>query len=536
MTGPLRSVPYARLRGFTRLFTTYCTGWDLLSAFFGGDWREKESYLTLAGRIQTGASAPLVDALERQNAAWGNPVHEHLDVLRKPRTLAVVTGQQLGLFGGPLYTLYKALTAVKLSERLAEVLERPVVPVFWLEGGDHDLAEVSHLSVPGATQVEAITYRSPTASGNSGSVGQLVLGPDIQRVREDLGHRLPPAEFRRQILDQYYGAYREGVTFTDAFACTTARLLRKCPLVLINPEDPAVKQLVTPLFEKALCEHAEAYARLEAASEALERDYHVQVQPRATHLFYQDTFGRNAIRPHGAGFTIQGSGQQLTATEVISRIHAHPHRFSPNVALRPLVQDTLLPTIAYVAGPGEVSYFAQFKGLYEWAGIPMPMIYPRASITLVEPREQRILRKHDLDMEDLLQDVETLLDRLVVKGSNVDAAFQRAADALAEVLDKLSPTITAVDVTLGRTAEAARAAWLKELGKLRRRVARAEKSRHEVLRSQLVRSQQALFPEGKLQERVLNAAYYLSKYGPSFLDTLYDSITLRTARHQALLL
>ncbi len=531
-------VSYARLRGFPKLFATYCADWDRLAAFFPWDWRREESYRTLARRIQSSTPTSLADALARQNEGWGNAVGAQIDALQSPGALAVVTGQQVGLFGGPLYTLYKALTAVKLAERLSGILQRPVVPVFWLEGGDHDLAEVSTLNLLGSGTTESLTYQghAPARRGNLGSVGPLVLRSDIDRVREELRQGLPNTEFRSKVLDDFCSAYQVGTTFTDAFARTMAAFLSGSPLVLMDPEDSEIKKLVAPLFERALLEHGDAYARLESTTQILRNDYHVQVQPRSTSLFYQDEFGRNALRPNGADFTYRSNGQAMSASEAVDRIRTQAYRFSPNVALRPLVQDSLLPTVAYVAGPGEVSYFAQFKSLYEWAGIPMPIIYPRASITILESREQRVMRKHGLELLDLLESVEVLLDRILVQGSRVDAAFVRAAAELARVAADLSPAVTAVDATLGRTADATRAAWVKELEKLRRRVIRAEKRKHDTLQMQLARSRQAVFPSGKLQERVLPAVYYLSKYGPKFLATLNDNLSLQTARHQTLLL
>ena len=531
-------VPYARLRGFPKLFATYCENWERLAPFYGGDWRDDASYRAVANRIASPIPSVLADALARQNERWHNAVGAQISELRKPGALAVVTGQQVGLFGGPLYTLYKAITAVKLADRLSERLHRPVVPVFWMEGGDHDLAEVSGLSLPLHGRMTDLRYRHPAPehAGNLGSVGSLVLQPDIDRIREALAQALPATEFRDHILAEYLGAYHVGATFTDAFARTMASLMRGQPLVLMNPEDPAIKALTAPLFERALLEHGTVYRRLEAASRILERDYHAQVKPRSTTLFYLNSSGRNALRPEGDGFSWRGSQQPLAAASLIAQIRAHPSRFSPNVVLRPLVQDTLLPTVAYVAGPGEVSYFAQFKALYEWARVAMPVIYPRASITVVESREQRVMRKHDLDMAGLQDRLETLLNRLLIEGSGVEEAFARAAAALNRAGADLAPAVAAVDPTLSRTADSTRAGWIKSLDKLKRRVTRAEKRKHDTLRSQLGRARQALFPGGRMQERTLPAAYYLAKYGPSFLDTVQSRLSLQTASHQALLL
>jgi len=524
-------VPYARLRGFPELFAAYCEYRADVAGFFAGDWRRDEVYQSLAARIQTPVSSTLADTLATQNERWGNAVAHHIENLRRAGTLVVVTGQQVGVFGGPLYTLYKALTAVKLSERLSCLLQRPVVPVFWLEGGDHDLAEVSSLTLPGKT----FRYQGHALPkmGNLGSVGKLPLHPYIDQLRADLRETLPNTEFRDTILSDWYGAYREGVSLTDAFARTMAAVLQKKSIVLMDPEDRAIKQLLVPTFERALTEHGEIYARLKTTSTALERNYHAQVRPRHTApLFYQDNLGRNALYPDGWAFINRAAGQRMATSAFLQRVRTEPHRFSPNVVLRPLVQDTLLPTLAYVAGPGEVSYFAQFKALYEWASIPMPVIYPRASITVVEPIVRRVLTKQELSLESLQENVGTLLSRLVVNGSDVSNTFDQAVGTLDQIAESLAPAIRTVEATLSRAVASTHTMWLKDLSKLRRRVARAQKQKHVTLRSQLARSQELVFPAGKLQERVFPGLYYLSKYGPDFPERLFDALSLDTDRHQ----
>ena len=536
MMNSMQGVPYARLRGFPVLFSTYCTRWEHLAEFYAEDWRDEASYRTLADQLQSPISVALADALTRQNERWHNPVTAQIRMLLEPGALAVVTGQQVGLFGGPLYTFYKALTTVRLARKLEDVTQRPVVPVFWLEGGDHDLLEVSTLHIPAGDSVKPLLYRDHTflPSANVGSVGRLSLQPDIDRVREELCKVLPPTEFRNGILEDYFGAYRVGTTFTDAFARTMVALLRGSPLVLIDPEDAAIKQLAAPLFERALLEHADILERLEVTSRRLARNYHVQVQPRATALFYQDESGRHAVRPEEAGFTVQKRGQALSVSTVVDRIRVQPHQFSPNVVLRPLLQDMLMPTVAYVAGPGEVSYFAQYKSLYDWAGLAMPILYPRASITILEPSVRRVLRRYSLTMVDLAESTGALLERMLIHGSAQEEAFTGAEHALSGIVAELSPVVAAVDATLQQAVHATGAAWGKDLDRLRRRVRKAEKRKHGVLRSQLSRAQAAAFPCGKLQERVVPAMYFLSKYGPEFLNLLQDGRLLETASHQTL--
>ena len=534
----MEGVPYARLRGFPKLFSDYSSGAPQLNSFFAGDWRQTEPYEALVTRASIPVDDALVRTLERQNERWGNPVEGHISALSTSGALAVVTGQQVGLFGGPLYTLYKALTALQLARELRRTLHRPVVPVFWLEGNDHDLAEVSSVYLPNGEERHRSQYHGheALAEGNWGSVGPLVLQPDIDRMREELRSILPETEFTGPVLDNIFGAYRTGVTFTDAFARTLVALVGAGELVLMDPEDHEVKRVGAPIMERALHEHAALHQCLVASTEEVAQNYHAQVQPRPTTVFYHDVSGRHAVRLSEDGQTCRAGRQEMSVSEMASLLRAEPHRFSPNVLLRPLFQDCILPTVAYVAGPGEVSYFAQLKKVYEWARIPMPIIYPRASITIIEPGVHRIFRKYALSIPDLQDGEDRLLERMVMSEGSLTDAFLRAETALSQVVKDLVPVAEEVDLTLARTTHATGAAWLKELGKLKRRVTRAEKRKHDVLRSQLARTCQAVFPGRSMQERVLPALYFLSKYGPSFLDLLKDRLSLDTATHQTIVL
>ena len=532
----MSGVPFEQLPGFSTLFSTYCTRPGDLSAYFAADWQDEDSFRALAPAVQRPIDRDLADVLRHQNHRWENPVDGHIDALERDDALAVVTGQQVGVFGGPLYTFYKAATTVALARRLSDQLQRPVVPVFWLEGGDHDLEEVAHVCLPGREGVGTYWYdgHEAPAEGNLGSVGRLPFGEEINALRAALSSNLPGTEFTGAVLDDLFGGYREGVTFTDAFARSLAQMIGQGQLVLLGPEVSVAKRLVAPLFERTLLDHKAAQAAVEAPSVALQDKYHAQVQARPTYLFMDGAGGRQALRPVGVGFSRHGDGQSYSAARLSELIGSAPQRFSPNVALRPIVQDALVPTIAYVAGPGEIAYFAQLKGLYAWADVPMPIIYPRASITALEPGAARTMSRHDLGLDALDSGVDELLARLVMQGSSIDQAFDGASAKLVANVESLMPLVSQVDATLSRTAKGVGAAWQKELGRLRQRVVKAEKRRHETLRAQLTRCRHSVFPGGKLQERVLPTLYFLSKYGPRFLDLVREELSLETSQHQVI--
>ncbi len=524
------SVRYSRMPGIPRLVAAYSEDFPAVARYFAGDWRSGGAFRDVAARIHVQHRSAVAAVLEQQNAEWGGA---DASMLRDAETLAVVTGQQLGLFGGPLYTAYKAFTAIKLARRLSRELGRRVVPVFWLEGADHDLDEIAGLDLPrtgGAARLRYLGHVLPQ-NGNLGSVGRLALTSDIERLRKEIRAALIPTEFTDEILERYYGHYREGVSFMDAFARTLAAMFGDMGLILANPEVPELKQLVAPLFERELADHATSAQLVIETSKVLEVDYHAQIRTRPTNLFVGGRLGREAISPNGRDYILRPSGQHVSEGELGRRLAASPELFSPNVALRPLVQDTLLPTVAYVAGPGEISYFAQLKPLYAWAGRQMPVIYPRASVTVVESSVRRVLDKYDLDVASAGEDLERLFQRLVLASTDVERVFAPAGQGIKEAMQALRPGVESVDPTLGRSVEAAHAGMQKELSRLRSRAIRAEKRKHEELRAQLARVQHNLYPGGKLQERTLPALYFLNKYGPAFLDFLQEQVTLDTERH-----
>ena len=524
-------IPYTGMKGVSRLFATYLAEYDRLAGCYAGDWRKDISYQAIAEKLDTSPidRRVLVDVLEEQNFNWSNT--GLASQLRDPNSLVVVTGQQVGVFGGPLYTLYKALTAIRLSEHLTKVLARPVIPVFWLEGGDHDLDEVRQLNLIR----KKIWYQGhiPPETGNLGSVGSLIFNEEINAVRNEICEYLPKTEFRDEILENYYSAYRPGTTFTDAFAHTLRALLGSESMVFMNPEDCRIKELAAPLLRRELNEFEATYTALKETSDALEENYHAQVRVSPGNVFLLRDSKRQGLYPRANGYSLQFEDEEMISFDKIHEIS--PCNLSPNVVMRPLVQDSLLPTVAYVAGPGEIAYFAQLKTLYSWAERPMPIIFPRASLTVVEPRVAKIMERNHLTMVELSGELPEIMRKHVLEDSELTRAFERAEVALGACATELSPVVTEVDVTLRPTVEATHVQWAKSLSKLRQRTERAERRRHHQLQSQIEYCKEALYPNENFQERELSALYYLAKYGDSFLEQVRSNLRIDiNAQHQLL--
>ncbi len=541
----LRRLSFDRLAAFPKLFSAYCTDFDAVRDYYGAPFYEAEARRRAAERA---AEHPrdreaLAEALLAQNEAWepDDIVRRNIEALRDPEAVAVVTGQQVGLFGGPLYTPLKILTTLQLAERLAEETGRPVVPVFWLEGEDHDFEEVAGVQVLRRNEPVRLRYDAGEVppEGNRGPAGQRVLTEAIGDVLDALDAALSDTEFKPGLMEHVRAAYRPGATLLDAFARLLRRLFPESGLIFISPNDRRMKQLAAPLFRREVEQPSASAGRVREGGEALKQRYHAQLHARPTNLFLLTEEGRLPLDLEEDGtLRLRGTDRTFARGELLALLDEAPERFSPNVALRPLMQDALLPTAAYVAGPGEVSYFAQLGPVYAWAGVPLPVLYPRASATLVESKVQKVLDTYGLDVPDFEGDLDRLFQRVVVAAMEVDVedAFQEANRQLHQALNGLKPQVEQVDATLGQTVEATRAALAKEMGRLQGRVVKAEKRSQGEVRAQLEKARNNLFPEGVLQERTISALYFLNKYSPALLDELQRTLSLDTTAHQVVAL
>lgn len=533
-----RAAPDA-LGAFPDLFVDYCTDYEAVADFYPGDWRDETVRRETAARAarRPADRDALADVLADQNARWDGTeaTQQQIDTLRDPESIAVVTGQQVGLFTGPLYTIYKTITTLQLAEEWAEQTGRPVVPVFWVEGEDHDFEEIATAHVLRRNEEVPLAYE-PSMGDNPGAVGRRPLTNDIETVLDRLDEALPSSDFKPGVMEQVRAAYQPGTRIEDAFAQLLRSLFEDEGLVFINPDDARLKALTRPLFRKELTDPQTPAARIQATSRALrDRGYHAQVHARPTNLFWLADDGRYPIDQGDNGqFVLRGTDRSFTADGLLDHLDATPERFSPNVVLRPLMQDHLLPTAAYVAGPGEVSYFAQYGDVYDWAGLEQPLIHPRASVSLVEGKVQKVLDKYDLSVADLRADVDALFQEVVVDAmaAGVDEAFQEATTQMHKALNALKPEVEDIDRSLSASVEATRAAVVEELQDLKQRTVRAEKRQHDEVRAQLTKARKNLRPGGTLQERRINVLYFLNKYSADLLSDLRAALSTDTSSHQ----
>ena len=533
----VRPVPFSALPGFSPFFRAYVAGDARLAPFFEHpDWNSDAALRCAsdAAANHPRARTALVDALRAQAARWGPDADADraTERLLDPASVAVVTGQQVSLFGGPLYTVFKAATAVALARRVEAVTGRPVLAVFWLASEDHDFAEASEVTVGAATLRLPAPPRVPGELG-PGAAGRVVLDDRVLPLVEAAVAALPETEHATGVAAALRAAYAPGTTLADAFGRVLRFLFAGTGLVLLDPDDPALKALAAPLFARAARDgHAPARSVTEAGGRLVAAGFHAQI-PAATApgFFLLDERGRLGLDADGDGYRVRATGERFTAAELEALAHDAPGRFSASVTLRPTVQDVLLPTAAYVGGPGEIAYWAQLRGVYAWAGVPMPVVYPRASATLVDARTRRALARLGLEPEDAAGPADALFARLAAHDPALDAAFADASAALDAVLGALASHVGGIDATLERSAEAARVRMRHALGGLHEKTLRAERRTQSDLRRAAEHAVGALRPGGVLQERVLSALTFRAGYGPAFVAHLIDALPLGEPAH-----
>ena len=528
----IRQVPWVR-----PLAGDYVFNFSNVAPLYAGDPSSPEAWRKGISRAQQHAShrQQTVNVLEAQQTRRGAPATalKSTRTLLDPRSVTIVTGQQAGAFGGPLFTLLKGITAIQLARRTAEEHGTPAVPVFWVDAEDHDWAEVAGATVLDAEfQPRTVTLRPPDGAGER-PVAQLTLDAGVDSSLDELATALVRSDFTDWVLSGLRAAYRPGVGMADAFARWLEGLLGPHGLVVFDSADPAAKPLVADVFGRELSSPGRTAALAAAAGEALAARGHApQVVPQqdSVSLFHLDDV-RRPIKYNGSSFVIDD--RTISAAALTQAAATSPERFSPNVLLRPIVQDTLFPTAAYVSGPSELAYLGQLGGVYEQFGVPMPLMYPRAMATLVDSATARFLSKYRLLFQDLQPQDESALNRLLQSQlpESVEQAVTGAQDAIRRSMQRVVEAMPALDPTLAGTAKTVLGKMEHELRGLQSKMIHAAKKRDETLRRQFTRAQAQAFPLGQPQERTLGAGFFLNRYGPALVDRLLEQLPLELGRH-----
>ena len=537
---PVKSqcLPFSQIRHTTRLFLDYLSFTPAVQAFYPrspmfSEWLREE-----AGQIRYDEARrqKVSSILETQNRQFGSGEKTFANIERLRRgAAAAVTGQQVVLFGGPLFTIFKALTAIRLAEE-ATAAGVDCVPVFWLATEDHDLAEVNHTSLAsesGTPERLAIESRG----SDDAPVGTIRLGEEIAPVVDRAVALLGDSRAASWLRE----SYRPGETMGSAFARLMARLFADWGVILLDQSDPAFHELARPVFRQAAERAEELDTALLAQGKALEAaGYHQQVKvtPASTLLFELQRGARTPVRrknDSAEGHFMVGESRS-TAVELLARIDSNPENFSPNALLRPVVQDYLLPTLVYTGGPAEVAYFAQAAVVYEKLLGRVTPILPRFSATIVEPKAERLLERYQLSLPDLFAGPDKVRQIVAARTlpSDLQDRFAAARTTLEQSMNAVRETLGRLDATLADAASNAEEKMKYQLSQLEARAARAEAQRNEVLTRHADSLNGALYPNKELQEREVAGVSFVARYGPELLTSLHDCIRPDCHDHQVI--
>jgi bacillithiol biosynthesis cysteine-adding enzyme BshC len=539
----VETLPFERIPHQTRLFLDYLRDPLSLRRFYPSAVRFHHELAERAPEVLAAHKVDrrqLCDALEAMNRNWGagRETLDNIARLRESDCLAVVSGQQAGLFTGPLYTIYKALSAVKLAGCLTQ-RGNAAVPVFWIATEDHDFPEVATAEFIGCDCRLASVHVPPEMHAENATVGSVRLDDSIDATVKRLIEVLPSTEFIPEVESLLRETWAAGTGYGEAFARMMTRLTGRYGLILLDPLDASLKQLAAPLYAEAARRAPEiASALTERSRELEEAGYHAQVvtSENAFPLFLHTADGtRHAVARTASGlYKMKDAREEYTAEELSLMAAREPQRFSPNVTLRAVVQDYLLPTAAYFGGAAEVAYFAQTAEVYRLLERPTTPILPRASMTVVERRTWRTLERYGLGLSDLFDGLDVVLARVVEEhlGAETAQTFNRTEESINRELDALEERLRGVDSTLADALETGRRKINYQLEGLRSRFHRAQMGRDRAAHRQLERAFAALYPNKTLQERHINITSLLARHGSYIINWIYDAINLGSSDHQ----
>jgi len=527
----VRRFPWIR-----RLAADYAYDFPSVEPFFAGNPTQSSAWADAIRRTQAHARdrAGIAAILAAQQARRGAPAASVAAArkLADGQTVAVLTGQQAGLFGGPLFTLLKALTALKLAAQVERDHKVPAVAIFWIDAEDHDWDEVRSCSVYDSA-LAAHSVALPGRSADHAPVATVQLDQHISAALDQLEQLLPATEFRPALMADLRAAYAEGRGMADAFGRWMERVLGDRGLIVYDASDPAAKPLAGPLFVSELSKPGEtATLAGRAGAQLVSRGYHSQVHAHDDGLaLFHMQGGRRAIRQQDGAFV--AGDVSVPQAAMVQEAATTPASFSPNVLLRPVVQDTLFPTICYVAGPNELAYLGQLRAVYDRFGVPMPLMYPRASATLLDAPAMRFLAKYGMPIEALQPQDESALNQLLESQipPAVESSFTNASAAVDSSMQAIIDAIPALDPTLEGATRSTLGRMQHDLQSLHNKMIQAAKRRDETLRRQYIRTRALAFPDGHAQERTIGFVSFLNQYGPALVDRLEQELPLDMGHH-----
>jgi bacillithiol biosynthesis cysteine-adding enzyme BshC len=518
-----QSIPFAQTGLYSRIILDYINGADTIRPFYEYTPSVESLREAMDNRTFTAEQRNvLADVLKRQYADAGislkdaKLVAENIELLKDANTFTITTGHQLAVFTGPLFFIYKILSTIRLAQEAREQYpDKRFVPVFWMASEDHDFEEINHIHLKG----EKISWEFDSAHQPVGILPTASLGPVIARIRELLGDK---AVGKEKLITLFEEAYTCSKTLSEATQKIVHTLFATYGLVIIEPNDKVLKEQLTGVMENDILSH-NSFGALTATNARLERNkYRLQIHGREINFFYLSAEGRNLIKRTADGFEISQTSIRFTEAAMQEEIKTHPERFSPNVVLRPVYQEKILPNLAYIGGPGEIAYWLQLKFVFQAHGVDFPMVVLRNSVTLMQSATLHRLRKKGVSTEQLFLKEEDLIKAYIAQEHPLQIEQQVAElDAIAQqTIDLVMP----FDNRIASDLIAWKAGMNEYMSRARKEIIRKKKEKSDADIQQLIEIRQSLFPANGPQERYETLLQHTGDYYPYFLNALATSM------------
>ena len=518
------NISYKDLKFYSELFLDYIYNFNKLTGFYKYDPFDLNNFKSRISEIKSrGISPQIADIIIKQNLQLGNKkAAEKFEKSYKKECLYVITGQQAGLFGGPLYTLYKALTAIKLSEYLKNKFKIETAVIFWVESDDHDFDEIANISILNkSNQTSSFKLITPQ---NGLPVGQITIEKEINEAVHFLRESLPDTEYKNIVIETVKSSYLENDKYSDAFSKFLIKVLNEHDILIFDPNKKEVKNSIKNFFNTVKNNLELISEKLQKRSDQVKNlGYHnqVKISKNSTNLMIADP-ARHSLKYNSKYFD-----------QLDDIINNKPELLSTNVLLRPLLQDFIFPDTAYVAGPSEIAYFAQISDLYKIFGLEMPVIFPRASFTILNRHSQKMLDKM-LQVDDLFKTDKNILTRISHEKifSQIDIQFKEAEQTISEELDKLIDFTNDIDFSLSNSLSYSKNKTILKINDVKDSLKYKINLKDEQLVNDVKKFKDFLLPFGNLQERNISTISFLARFGFEFSNLIYDEIDLFNKNHK----
>jgi bacillithiol biosynthesis cysteine-adding enzyme BshC len=543
------NIPFNQLPGYNELFLDYIDDFDSVNRFFEYDFKSDEDFLKCIeltsesyrnGRQFLRKDLTAILSLQNQNFGSGQKALDNVAALNDSNTLAVVTGQQLGILSGPMYTIIKALNTIQLSDKLkSQFPEYNFVPVFWMEAEDHDFLEINNISVVSKeNELKRLTYfeRGIEDEKYLKPAGSMQFDGEIDKLVNELSETLGKTDFSATLFEAIAKSYKSGNSIKEAFGQFLNFVLGDRGIVLVDPSDPALKNLLKPVFKTALESSALLAEKVISTTVDLESSHIAQVKPKPINLFYIHEGNRYLIEPReGGNYALKNSRHRFSKDELLEKLETSTENFSWNVITRPICQDYLLPTVSYIGGPSEISYFAQLREAYKVFDMNMPVVYPRTSVTILDARTKTFMEKNSIQFKEMFDERELM--RSIVKRSsdkNPEEIFSKMKDELNAIFYTYDKELSLMDSNQSSAFSKRCSQFVESLDVAREKFITAQAKQNEVITGQLSKVLLNVYPGSMPQERLLNISMFYNKYGSNLIEILLSEISIDTFMHQTI--